>query len=332
VNYTTDVELDTSGLDADDARMAEQLPDTQIVATADVQARTAALQQVFAHLGPEDCSAHITMATEQLVRSPEDNRLITAWRDGRITAAALAQVQPGRTALIWPPPVDAQTSAMGMNDARHILEEAYDWIVSRRAVLAQILLTEADASRRGLLERVGFHHLVDLIYLGCVVDPAPHEPPVGPLRFDCYSPDHHTRFAQVVERTYESTQDCPELNDVRRIDDVLSGYRAVGRFRPEQWLLVRHGDSDAGCLILMDHPEHGNLELVYMGVLPAWRGRGLGTMLLDRAIWLAGRLGRERLVLAVDARNAPAIRVYTAAGLRAWERRVVYSRGVEQPF
>jgi RimJ/RimL family protein N-acetyltransferase len=44
------------------------------------------------------------------------------------------------------------------------------------------------------------------------------------------------------------------------------------------------------------------------------------------AQWRAGQAGRARLVLAVDAANGPAIRLYAAAGFQAWDRRTVYAR------
>jgi ribosomal protein S18 acetylase RimI-like enzyme len=40
--------------------------------------------------------------------------------------------------------------------------------------------------------------------------------------------------------------------------------------------------------------------------------------------------GRERLVLAVDERNWPAIRMYSAAGFEAWNRRAVFLRKIDE--
>ena len=37
-------------------------------------------------------------------------------------------------------------------------------------------------------------------------------------------------------------------------------------------------------------------------------------------------LWRQRLVLAVDAANEPALRTYAAAGFQAWDRRSVFIR------
>jgi len=63
---------------------------------------------------------------------------------------------------------------------------------------------------------------------------------------------------------------------------------------------------------------------VYMGVLPEWRGRGWGIEVAQWAQWRARILGRERLVLAVDAENGPALAAYVAAGFGAWDDRSAY--------
>ena len=103
--------------------------------------------------------------------------------------------------------------------------------------------------------------------------------------------------------------------------DVLAGYRATGSHDPQRWLLVRHEGRDVGCLLLSDYPEQGNVELVYMGVVPEARGEGWGMHIARQAQWLARQAGRPRLVLAVDAANAPALRIYLALGFRPWDRR-----------
>jgi hypothetical protein len=144
------------------------------------------------------------------------------------------------------------------------------------------------------------------------------------LRFEPLDAHNEPRLHRVVEQSYHGTRDCPTLNGVQPIADVLEGYRATGEHRPEHWLLVCHGEDDVGCLLLADHPRHENLELVYMGVLPDWRGRGWGLEIVRHAQRIARRLKRERLVLAVDAENRPALAMYASAGLRAWERREVY--------
>ena len=111
---------------------------------------------------------------------------------------------------------------------------------------------------------------------------------------------------------------------MRTAEDVLAGYRSNGVFDPKLWLLVRRRQRGVGCLLLADHLRHDNMELLYLGLIPAARGRGCGRQLARQAQWLARRAGRRRLVLAVDAANAPAIQTYTAVGFQTWQQRESY--------
>jgi ribosomal protein S18 acetylase RimI-like enzyme len=139
-----------------------------------------------------------------------------------------------------------------------------------------------------------------------------------------YAPAKHARLAQLVEATYRETLDCPSMNGVRSIEDVLAGYKASGRFAPQHWLLATHQGQDVGCLLLTDYPDQENFELVYMGIVPESRGRGWGVELARYAQWRAGQAGRQRLVLAVDALNRPALQAYQAVGFSPWDQRSVY--------
>jgi ribosomal protein S18 acetylase RimI-like enzyme len=110
------------------------------------------------------------------------------------------------------------------------------------------------------------------------------------------------------------------------MDDVLEGYRAVGRFRPERWQNARSDNHDVGCLLLADHGPESSWELMYMGLAPEARGRGFGLEITRHAQWLASRDNVERLLLAVDASNYPALAMYAQAGFEIWDRRSVFAR------
>jgi ribosomal protein S18 acetylase RimI-like enzyme len=63
-------------------------------------------------------------------------------------------------------------------------------------------------------------------------------------------------------------------------------------------------------------------------VTPAFRQQGLGRKLTQQAQWLAAQDQCERLVLAVDAANEPAIAMYAAAGFWAWEERAIWVKSL----
>ncbi|MBN2476751.1 MAG: GNAT family N-acetyltransferase [Pirellulales bacterium] len=247
--------------------------------------------------------------------------LLGAYQSGRLVGAVLAQLQPGRTATVWVPRVVPDEAA---TIARQLLDAAADWLANHRVCVAQVHLPSERHADDGLLRAGGFDRLTDLLYLACAEDQFPSHLPTSPLQFEAYSVANHQRLARMVEATYEQTRDCPELDGVRETEDVLAGYRATGQFDPARWLIARHADEDVGCLLLADHAEHDNWELVYMGVAAAHRGHGWGLDIARHAQWLTRQAGRRRLVLAVDAENEPATRMYAAVGFRAWERRGVY--------
>ncbi|MDO4257904.1 MAG: ribosomal protein S18-alanine N-acetyltransferase [Actinomycetaceae bacterium] len=55
-------------------------------------------------------------------------------------------------------------------------------------------------------------------------------------------------------------------------------------------------------------------EIMTIGVLPDWRGRGLGTLLLRDLITAAREAGAERIFLEVRASNESAQRLYEREG------------------
>ncbi|OHB68445.1 MAG: hypothetical protein A2V70_11155 [Planctomycetes bacterium RBG_13_63_9] len=259
--------------------------------------------------------------------------LLGAYRGGRLVGAVFSQIQPGKTALVWPPqlvPDEPRPTACGLLDATS------RWLGGQEVRIAQAMLPSSatgavscgSAGNAGADEAVllagGFERMADLLYLVSEQSEFPDGAPRSPLQFESYSSANHQRLDRVVLATYEDTLDCPSLDGVRKIGDVLEGYRATGVFDPRRWLIVRHEGKDIGCLLLADHPDQENWELVYMGLVSSHRGRGWGMDIAREAQRLARRAGRRRLVLAVDAGNRPAIETYSAAGFRLWDRRGVY--------
>jgi len=116
------------------------------------------------------------------------------------------------------------------------------------------------------------------------------------------------------------------LNGVRDVDSVVTGYQATGNYRPENWQIVRAGGEDVGVLLLADHPKAGHWELMYMGLAPEARGNNWGRQVTQYAQWLARSARVERIVLAVDSVNEPALRMYRSSGFEIWDKRDVYVR------
>lgn len=248
--------------------------------------------------------------------------LLVACRGGALAAATYLSRDPGRTATIWPPVAAPPDDAVADALLRGAVREAQAYNVQ----VLQALLQPGDARRRGWFRRQGFLHVTDLLYLVAGEEACPQQPPETELTFEPYTPQNARRLARMVEATCQETRDCPELGSVRADDDVLAGYRSAGEVQPGDWLLVRQGRRDIGCLLVARQPEERQMQLVYFGVVPAARGRGLGGQIVQHALWLARQSGAQQVVLAVDVRNVPAMRVYDTLGFRAWDRKSLLLR------
>jgi len=247
--------------------------------------------------------------------------LIEARRGAVLAGAVVAQCVPGNAAIVWPPqlvePQPLVTTSM-------LLDELCLELSKREVVIAQSLLHPEALLDAEHLQAGGFSLLADLLYLQATSDVFPATKPDYPFELQSLPAGGEPQLVQTIDRTYVGTMDCPRLDGSRSTTDVIEGYRAVGKHRPEFWMLARREGSDIGCLLLADHPEQNHCELVYMGLTPEARGRGFGEPLVRAAQWLTRDAGRDRLVLAVDAANRPALRLYDATGFAVFDQRSVY--------
>jgi len=182
--------------------------------------RADTLRLVFSRLPEEDrrrqLETYLAATSDAGLSSSE---LLGAHRRGRLVGAVFSQIQPGRTATLWPPRIVSDESAA---TAAKLLETACDRLARRDVCMAQVLLeTESPPDVATLLEG-GFERLAKLLYLVSPEVEFPNHPPPGPLVFQEHSAANHRRLAGVVEATYDQTLDCPRLNGVRRIEDVRS--------------------------------------------------------------------------------------------------------------
>lgn len=322
------------------------------VEAASERQRRAALELALGAVGAPASQSIIDRAYAEGQRAGEDWRGLLVARieatgdaarpssDDAVVGAILVRILAGRVASVGAPRV---ISAAPDGTAAILVQCAADFSQDEGAVLAQSLLECDDASNAAVFAHAGFEHPADLLFLAARCDepasdvpswqlpPAVLQPISSGLSWLPYGPETHRRFADLVERTYIGSRDCPALDGLRPIDDVLAGYRVTGEFSPQRWLIAVRNGCDVGCLLLADHAADDQWELVYLGVVPEARGQGLGLAMVRHALELARRAGRRQLVLAVDAANAPAIAIYERAGFEALDRRAIYLRRFDKP-
>ena len=139
------------------------------------------------------------------------------------------------------------------------------------------------------------------------------------------SPDRD-RLARLLERSYIGTLDCPELCGLRETHDIIDSHASTGDFNRTNWLMAFDGTDPVACALVNTVPESSNAELVYLGVAPEARARGLARALLESVIWGLAGGSTQRMVCAVDERNTPAANLYKSLGFVEFSRRRAFVR------
>jgi ribosomal protein S18 acetylase RimI-like enzyme len=243
---------------------------------------------------------------------------------------------PGSGAIVWPPAV---AFPLGAAAEDLLVRAACAWLQQQGARLAQALLADDERALARPLLRHGFAHVTSLSYLHRPPAlPGDEGPPTGAsglcteqagagrLHFEPYDPVRPQLFHDTLVRTYEDTLDCPEVNGVRTVEEVIQGHKAQGCFDPRRWWLARGREPDApvGVLIVSPAPEAGEWEVGYMGIVPEARRRGFGREMLRMALRQSHAAGVRRVSLCVDDRNLPAWGLYRSMGFELYDRRAVF--------
>jgi mycothiol synthase len=256
-------------------------------------------------------------------------------RDGRISGALLTQSLAGRAAAVWPPEV-CRTWRRGAL-AAELVRSALAHLTASGFRLAQAVLDESAGARASRdLSRGGMPFVTRLLYLErdtslelpalpVVSSACPNAVAELALEWRAFEPAIESEFRDALQATYLGSLDMPELSGTRGLDDILEGHRAAGRFVPELWQLGRvAGQPEAAAVLLLaEAHDRDAWEIVYLGLTPPARGRGLGRAVLRRAIELT-KGESSRLELAADERNEPAMRLYRSAGFCIRARRDVH--------
>ena len=242
-----------------------------------------------------------------------------AEQGGRVLSAIMPVVSPGKTMLLFVP--------AHLHGAQQTIltKKLIDAVCARAAHdgvhLAQALLEVHDEVLQGLLTSCGFGKLAELLYLQMVVQKVAEPQLPARCKWLTYAPDRHELFASTILATYQDSFDCPGLNGLRTIDDILAGHRATGDFDPQHWFLLCQNETPVGAVLLSKVLRSDVTELVYLGLIPQQRRHGLADILMRRASAVAMASKHGRLSLAVDAGNVPALKLYWRHGMQVIGRK-----------
>jgi ribosomal protein S18 acetylase RimI-like enzyme len=283
----------------------------------------AAFDLLLRHVGRPERDERVRRAVELMRQGNIDPRGLFILRGlSDLLGAMLCEPVAGAAGILWPP--IAVDHRCDVEDA--LILHSVTWMRRQGARIGQCLMPPDDAYLARPLLRHDFFRATTLAYLchdqialaGSLTDSGPPG-----LTFESYDPVQPAEFHETLATTYSETLDCPEVNDVRTVEQVIDGYKAQG-FDPRRWWLAREEGKPIGVLITSAEAEGAGWELGYMGVIPGARRRGHGEWMLHRVLREANAAGVQRVTLCVDERNTPACRLYQRMGFRFFDHRAVF--------
>ena len=130
-----------------------------------------------------------------------------------------------------------------------------------------------------------------------------------PMTADHIDGFHRTLDVIARERRYLAFLEAPPLESTRAF--VLD---LIKRGCP-QYVAIAEGEVVGWCdLTPKDRPVYAHAGVLGMGLLPPFRGRGIGTRLMTTVLTAARRAGLHRVELTVRESNTSAITLYKTMG------------------
>jgi ribosomal protein S18 acetylase RimI-like enzyme len=297
------------------------MPPAVTIGPAEQDELTAALRLAFGHLAAEARLARVAGGLDLIEAGELDPAGVIVARFGNhIIGAMVTAPVPGAGAAVWPPQiVDGHPPAV----ADALVRTANDWLRTKGVKLAQALLSPEDAPLAEPLLRCGYRRATALWYLRRDLELSASlvgEP--ERLTYTTFAAAGRVAFEPVLARTYEGTQDCPEISDARTAGEALTGHMADG-FDPRWWWMASMDRTPIGLVLVNPAVDDDGWEIAYIGVVPEYRRHGFGRELVVKVLVEAKAAGRSSVTLAVDARNVPARELYRRLGFEPTESREV---------
>lgn len=266
------------------------------------------VEWVYARQGPEEVAMRVEEAQRRFRQTGRILKEVDQ-KGGQIVAATYFLSLPGRVATLGGTRAEAGSERMAASQVDSLSQQLLEipgtqiQAVSRADDAATKLIL--GVSQLGWLTQVAhIYKEINNKQLGSAAEGERE------ITFRPASDFSLKRVRALLAETFVGTQDCPELNGIRSEQDVMLGFldgqhlRCLGR-----WEVVELEGDSIGVLLLNDAGSSAT-ELSYVGIIPSARRKGLGVLLVDRAIRSTQIAGDSLLAAAVDQRNLPALRVY----------------------
>ena len=247
--------------------------------------------------------------------------------DGFVSGATLVTPGPGGVADLFPPRL---APAAPSDAAATLLGAAATFAAAVGCGRLQGFADPVRTDEAAALLAAGFERTAELRTLRrCCSKPAESGGEAGGSRLSL-TRETGRRFRETIRESYGDSRDAPDARGADADADFAAHAAAPG-FRPDLCRLATVGDADAGCVLIAVSGEGNAAEwdVCYLGVAPAFRGRGVGRGLLAGRLAAARDAGAAAVTCAVDAANEPARRLYAAAGFTETSARALFTKRLE---
>ena len=248
-----------------------------------------------------------------------------------VVGATLATPGPGGTCDLFPPRRSAgpprRSAGCPPGVAAVLLDAAAKFAAERGCGTLQAFADPVRTDDADTFLSAGFERACELLTLrrDCGV---PVRESAGDNLVDVsLTAETRPRFLAANRESYGDSQDAP-LARGTDADADFAVHEQSGGFRPDLCRLAVADGRDAGLALVAEREEGGAAvwDVCYLGVNPAFRGRGVGRALLAGRLAAARDAGAAAVTCAVDAANGPARRLYAAAGFAETGRRALFVR------
>jgi len=241
-------------------------------------------------------------------------RLWWARRARQCVGALLLIKTAGKVGLLMLP--DDRSAQVDPEATAELVRQVARQSIQEGLAIVQALVDSETSRATAILLKAGLDRLTELLYLRRRLDAAPPPIVLEDLTWRPYEQRDEDMLAELIGMTYRESLDCPAIARARTPADAIDSHKTSGRFRPDWWWLAFRRGEPAGCVLVNEANTCRAADVVYMGVVPSHRRKGLGRAMLRRAQRTAFQEGFRDVTLAVDAQNEAARRLYETEGFQ----------------
>ncbi len=245
-------------------------------------------------------------------------------RESGIQSVAMVLVSKGLVPFLYHSPVAGRR--VNFESLVELIREISLHVLTHGHCMIQRFIPEKLHPDVSALTGAGFEQLVELVCMVAPLDKQSPTPPQGTeYEFVNYENFQAGQLETIIQSTYHGSLDCPRLVGIRPMHDIINSHKTTGKFTPQWWWILRFGGNPVGCMLMNRTRNKDEAEIIYLGVIPEFRGKALGELMLKYGTAYAHNNGIKQLTVAVDSRNSAAINLYERFGFRTTFSRWSYA-------